>query len=185
MQEVLRGQIYYVDGNGTPVGAEIWSDRPALIVSNNVSNKHSGAVEVVYLTTTPKKHYSPVHVSIKSHEKDSIALCEQVHSVDKSRLRDYMGQITPQEQENINKALIMSLACSTNNCIGLFKKWEYYVNKYHIKFDNEDDNIQSQNYNKAVDILQKQIEMLRRERDSYRTLYETNQARLDSIYDKK
>ena len=54
--EYKRGDIYYIVSNEhTPIGCEIWSDRPAIIVSNDTLNQTSGAVEIVYLSTTLKK----------------------------------------------------------------------------------------------------------------------------------
>ena len=52
--EVKRGEIYYigVDEDNDSIGSEQCNhDRPGIIVSNDVGNKHSGVVEIVYLTT--------------------------------------------------------------------------------------------------------------------------------------
>ena len=53
---ILRGQIYHIniDANHKPVGSEMWPDRPAIIVSNDINNQYSNTVEVVYLPTKLK-----------------------------------------------------------------------------------------------------------------------------------
>ena len=55
-----RGEIYWVKCAAAR-GGEMRKDRPALIVSNELCNKHSPVVEMVYLTTKEKKPL-PTHV---------------------------------------------------------------------------------------------------------------------------
>jgi len=105
-KEVKRGDIYYVSGKES-YGSEQAGNRPALIVSNEKCNKFSPVVEVVYLTAQLKKNM-PTHVPINA-AKRSIALCEQVHSVSKSRLESYVSHVTVAELEAIDKALLISL----------------------------------------------------------------------------
>lgn len=51
MPDYKRGEIYYVAPNYSETGSEIWSGRPAVIVSNDDLNRNRNCVEVVYLTT--------------------------------------------------------------------------------------------------------------------------------------
>lgn len=105
--EINRGDIFYVNRCET-IGAEQRSGRPAIIVSNHECNEHSPVVEVVYLTCKNKKHL-PTHVRIESAGRRSTALCEQITSVDVSRLGDYKGHLTDREVELIDIALMRSL----------------------------------------------------------------------------
>lgn len=105
-----RGDIYYVDAIPT-VGHETLAGRPAVIVSNNKCNKHSPVLEVVYLTTADKPNL-PTHVTIRSAPRVSTALCEQVHSVDASRIGNFCGRCTEQELRAIDTALLISLGLS-------------------------------------------------------------------------
>ena len=57
---VHRGEIYHIHEIEV-TGHEQHSDRPAIVVSNDVGNEHSPVVEVVYLTTQ-KKNMLPTHV---------------------------------------------------------------------------------------------------------------------------
>lgn len=104
---IRRGDIYFVKGTyGT--GSEQTGERPAIIVSNDTGNRHAPTVEAVYLTTKQKTDI-PTHVYINSAERPSIALCEQIVSICKSRLERYIGSVTVAEMRRIDRALTTSL----------------------------------------------------------------------------
>ena len=49
------GERYSISHEGGATnGSEQFADRPAVVVSNDENNKHSGVIEVVYMTTQPK-----------------------------------------------------------------------------------------------------------------------------------
>lgn len=99
-----RGEIYYIKkGNSTTTGSEIWSNRHAVIVSNNNINQHSNVVQVVYITTQQKSKI-PLHVDISTKHINRIALCEQIAPVDKSRITEYKGHLSATEMRKISKA---------------------------------------------------------------------------------
>jgi mRNA-degrading endonuclease toxin of MazEF toxin-antitoxin module len=102
-----RGDIYYIRGTET-TGSEQGGNRPAVIVSNNTGNHHAPVVEVVYLTTK-RKTTIPTHVYINSARRPSIALCEQIVTVCKSRLKEHIGSVTVAEMRKIDRALQTSL----------------------------------------------------------------------------
>ena len=102
-----RGDIYYVDAYPV-VGHEQQPGRPAVIVSNDKNNEHSSVLEMVYLTTAAKTSL-PTHVTIHSAPRVSTVLCEQVHSIDTSRVKDFCGHCTKQELQAIDTALLISL----------------------------------------------------------------------------
>lgn len=58
--EIKRGDIWYVSKDNY-TGCEQAAGRPAIIVSNEKNNACAETVEVVYLTTKPKKDL-PTHV---------------------------------------------------------------------------------------------------------------------------
>ena len=99
-----RGEIYYIE-NDNAVGCEQRGIRPAVIVGNDVGNKYSPVLLVVYFTLQPKKHL-PTHVYVRGH---GTALCEQIFTIDKTRLQQKKGECTDSEMERINKALRISL----------------------------------------------------------------------------
>ena len=99
-----RGEIYYIK-NDNAVGCEQRGIRPALIVGNDVGNKYSPVLLVVYFTRQHKK-VLPTHVYVRGH---GTALCEQIFTIDKTRLLQKKGECTDSDMERINKALCISL----------------------------------------------------------------------------
>lgn len=92
---VYRGEIYYIhETEGT--GSEQTGGRPGIIISNDIGNEHSPVVIIVYLTTQEKKTL-PTHVKINTATRPSIALCEQIETIYKGRIGNYIGQITDTE----------------------------------------------------------------------------------------
>lgn len=107
---MYRGDIVYIrNDDNKSVGHETMKDRPAIIVSNNLCNEHSPVIEVVFTTTSPRKRLLPTHVIIHSTPLNSIALCEAVYSVDKSRVDSVIGHCSTSEILRINHALSISL----------------------------------------------------------------------------
>ena len=111
MKHVKRGEIYYADLNPV-VGSEQDGFRPCLVVQNDIGNTHSPTVIIVPLTTTIKKTHLPTHVVISQTcglEADSLVLAEQIRTLDKTRLGDFVGQVGVREQVLIDKALAISI----------------------------------------------------------------------------
>jgi len=109
-QQIKRGDIYFANLNPV-VGSEQGDMRPCLIVQNNIGNKHSPTVIVVPLTSS-KKAFLPTHVRIIRKGGllfDSIALTEQVRTIDRTRLDRYLGRIGVGEQIAVDGALAVSV----------------------------------------------------------------------------
>ena len=118
-QAICRGDIYYTYSAST-IGSENDKARPAIIVSNDVNNRHSSVVEVVYLTSSHRKKPLPTHVPIRTALCPSVALCEQVDSVSTLRLENLIGHCTEQEMAAVDEALKISL--------GLVPSWRDKIN---------------------------------------------------------
>ena len=114
-KNIVRGDIYYVRGYSDAVGSEQKANvsRPAIVISNNVGNKHSKIKQVVYITTK-NKDAIPTHVLINSAKYTSIAICEQIFSVSDERIEKYVGHCTEEEMEKIDKALMISIGLDEN-----------------------------------------------------------------------
>lgn len=108
-----RGEIYHILPEDNETGSEQYSGRPAIIVSNEANNKFAPTLEVVYLTTKPKKAL-PTHVSIEAARFRSIALCEQVHTVAKTRVGDYIDKLSKYEVEDVDAAIVISLGTTAS-----------------------------------------------------------------------
>ena len=107
IKDVKRGQIYYVIPKN-PVGHEISKGRPAVIISNDEINTKLETVEVVYLTTKVSV-ISPTRINITATGILSSVICEQISTVDKSRIDRYVGDCTPDEMKIIEEAMLTSL----------------------------------------------------------------------------
>ena len=109
-QEMRRGDIYHADLN--PIfGSEQGGYRPVLIIQNNRGNQHSPTVIVAAITSRPKTKL-PTHVpinGIRGLEKESFVLLEQIRTVDKRRLDDYVGRLNQDQMNKIEKALRTSM----------------------------------------------------------------------------
>ena len=119
-----RGEIYYIKNENT-IGCEQRGTRPAVIVGNNLGNKYSPVLLVVYLTTQTKKHL-PTHAYVRGH---GTALCEQIFTIDKTRLLQKKGECSSSDMERINKALSISL--------GMEETWQGVRNTTTHQYRNE------------------------------------------------
>lgn len=109
-----KWEIYYADLS--PVkGSEQGGYRPVLILQNDVGNKHSPTTIVACITTKVyQKHKIPTHIEITDQlcglPKNSMVLLEQLRTIDKSRLKNKMGEINLLiDILNIEKGLKVSL----------------------------------------------------------------------------
>lgn len=108
-QQYRRGEIYYINNASKEhIGSEMKKDRPAVIVSCDANNKHSNVLEVVFLTSAPKKNL-PTHVTIRSTGRKSEALCEQPTPVSVERINNFVGKASEKEMEQIDIALLIGL----------------------------------------------------------------------------
>lgn len=112
MKLLYKGDIYFADLSPV-VGSEQGGVRPVLVIQNNVGNKFSPTVIVAAITSRMDKHSLPTHVLISRSryglQKDSMILLEQVRTIDKSRLRDYIGHLDVADLLRVNRALMVSM----------------------------------------------------------------------------
>ena len=92
MKKVKRGEVYYADLRPI-VGSEQGGVRPVLIIQNDVGNRYSPTTIVAAITSVPKKKHLPTHIKLgaKGLKENSTVLLEQLRTVDKSRLQEYVG----------------------------------------------------------------------------------------------
>lgn len=112
MKEIKRGQIYYADLSPTK-GSEQGGVRPVLIVQNDKGNKYAPTVIVAIITSRKTKAKLPTHIWLSvtdGFKVNSMVELEQLRTIDKSRLKDYIGEVQEGEQRLINEALKISLA---------------------------------------------------------------------------
>lgn len=95
------------------VGSEQGGYRPVVVIQNDTGNLHAPTVIVVPLTGSAQKPDLPTHVRISAGQaglwRDSIALCEQLRTLEKTRLGRRLGALEPQSLSALDSALRISL----------------------------------------------------------------------------
>jgi len=113
---VKRGEIYFANLNPV-VGSEQGGVRPVLILQNDTGNKYSPTTIVAAVTSRHKRARLPTHVPLAAREgpldKDSVVLLEQVRTIDKTRLKEKIGKLSPEELAQVQDALKLSLGFNT------------------------------------------------------------------------
>lgn len=108
---VKRGEIYYADLSPV-VGSEQGGVRPVLIVQNEIGNKYSPTVIIAAITSKINKGKLPTHVEISAEEyglpKDSVILLEQIRTIDKKRLKEKIGYLSPEVMKQVDEAIQIS-----------------------------------------------------------------------------
>lgn len=121
----LRGDLYYAD-LGQGIGSEQGGKRPVLVIQNNVGNRHSPTIIIAPITTRVKKLRQPTHISIPpcfGLPQSSMAMLEQIRTIDKSRLGDYVGRLDDDVMDYIDKALGISIGLKNPaHCVGTQKQ---------------------------------------------------------------
>ena len=119
-----RGDIYYVQFGNTSTGSEQHGDRPAVIIQNDVGNTYAPTLIVVPLTSnTEKKVTQPTHCLLENEglSMSSMALAEQIFTIDKSRVKRFVGHLTPEEMGRVDDAVKISLALNPMGSIQKLK----------------------------------------------------------------
>ena len=109
---IKRGEIYYADLNPV-VGSEQGGVRPIIVLQNDVGNKYSPTVIAAATTSRLTKAKLPTHIELTKENtpmpKDSVVLLEQIRTIDKSRIKEKIGELSPDVMQQINDALLVSL----------------------------------------------------------------------------
>ena len=109
----LRGDIYYADME-PHIGSEQGGTRPVVVLQNDVGNRYAPTLIVATVTSrTEKKRYQPTHVLIAHNtafEKPSVVQLERIFTIDKSRIQRFLGRLTQDEMQEIEKGVVSSLA---------------------------------------------------------------------------
>ena len=109
---IKRGEIYYADLNPV-VGSEQGGIRPIVVLQNDVGNKYSPTVIAAATTSRLTKAKLPTHIELTKDNtpmpKNSVVLLEQIRTIDKSRIKEKIGELPPDVMQQINDALLVSL----------------------------------------------------------------------------
>ena len=108
---IRRGDVYYADLSPV-VGSEQGGVRPVVVVQNDKGNRYSKTIIVAPISKKMSKPPIPTHVifSDDSLSYVSMILCEQLRTIDKKRLGQWIGTLDEKTLEKINRAIRVSLS---------------------------------------------------------------------------
>jgi len=111
-KQCRRGQIYYASLD-PGVGSEQHGYRPVIIIQNNKGNRYSPTVIVATLTSRMdgSKHL-PTHYVLRNMcelKNESVIQLEQIRTIDKSRLKKYIGEVDESTLSGIEDTIRLSL----------------------------------------------------------------------------
>ena len=112
MIQPRRGEVYLV--NFDPViGSEIRKTRPALILQNDVANRHSPVTIVAAISSQFEEPLYPTEVLLRAGEggatKNSVVLLNQIRTIDKRRIVRRLGAIRADIMSRVERAIQISL----------------------------------------------------------------------------
>lgn len=114
--QIKRGDIFYADLSPV-VGSEQGGIRPVLIIQNDVGNRHSPTVICAAITSKMNKAKLPTHIEVDAAKyhlvKNSVVLLEQIRTIDKQRLKDFVCHVDKKLMLQVEEALKISLELHT------------------------------------------------------------------------
>jgi mRNA interferase MazF len=102
-----RGEVWWVNFDPS-IGGEIKKKRPAVIVSNDASNKFLNRVQVVPLTSKTDRIY-PSEALVVFDGKESKAMADQLATVSKLWLVQRAGVLSQYDMSKIEEAIKVQL----------------------------------------------------------------------------
>ena len=114
---IRRGDLFYADLNPV-VGSEQGGIRPVLVIQNDVGNHFSPTVVAAAITSRKAKNSLPTHIlleNVPGLAPTSLLLLEQLRTIDRKRLRGYIGRISKEKMLEVDVALTISIGIGYPN----------------------------------------------------------------------
>ena len=115
-----RGDIYLADLNPY-VGSEQGGTRPVLLLQNDAGNYFCPTLIIAPITSRVwKKTEQPTHCrieNVKCHSDTSMVLLEQIKTIDKRRVKKYMGRLDKEQMRRVDDCIEISLGLQIPECV--------------------------------------------------------------------
>lgn len=114
---IRRGDLFYADLNPV-VGSEQGGIRPVLVIQNDVGNHFSPTLVAAAITSRKAKNSLPTHIlleNVPGLAPTSLLLLEQLRTIDRKRLRGYIGRISKEKMLEVDAALAISIGIGYPN----------------------------------------------------------------------
>lgn len=114
-----RGDIYLANLNPF-TGSEQGGTRPVVVLQNNDGNIYCPTLIIAPLTTKPKKLGLPTHCffdRVRGLPYPSMVVLEQIKTIDKRRIRCYLGKLSKEQMAEVEEACLKSLGMEIPECV--------------------------------------------------------------------
>lgn len=111
---VKRGDVFFCQGSPEAIGSEERKTRPVVVIQNDTGNNYSPTVIVANMTSNTDRRLYPFQfdVALPGGRPVSRVLCEQIRTVDKTRLLEKVYTLTEDELLVLDQCLAVSFGLS-------------------------------------------------------------------------